>query len=384
MFGIQLARQGQTMEHGTLVEWKKREGDDMLVGEELYEVETEKAVVPIEVTRPGRLLKLLVQPGENVSVGTTLALAADPGESVPSAEIDAAVRRSRGVVESSASAGEKSVASGAESSSGPPSGANRPVAVPKARALAQELGFDLTRVRGSGEGGTILPQDVRKAASAATAKLRRVPLTPIARTSIAALERASQIPQFTQGVLVDATGLEKAKAASGRSLSYMDFFLEAIVRAAAQVPDVLASIAQNEMVYSETVDITIATATDAGLLIPVFRDAGGMSIEQRAPRWRQLVRSARAGTLTVQEMSGGIVALSNLGTRGIDYGTPLLPYGHSAIIFIGALATRPMVVDEKLTARPSLHLAVTYDHRIADGLLASRFTHAIHDALLTP
>jgi pyruvate dehydrogenase E2 component (dihydrolipoamide acetyltransferase) len=83
-------------------------------------------------------------------------------------------------------------------------------------------------------------------------------------------------------------------------------------------------------------------------------------------------------------MSGGIIALSNLGTRGVDYGTPLLPVGHAAIIFVGALATRPLAVAEKLEARPSLHVAITYDHRVIDGVLASRFTSAINEALLDP
>jgi pyruvate dehydrogenase E2 component (dihydrolipoamide acetyltransferase) len=382
MFGIQLARQGQTMERGTLVQWKKQEGDDLRVGEELYEVETEKTIVPIEVTRPGRLLKWLVLPGESVIVGTTLALAAEPGESVSSAEIEAAVRGSR--IGSVAPTAGQSTATGSASNGPAPGIMKKAVAVPKARALAQELGVDLSRLQGSGEGGAILPDDVRAAAGKATARVRRVPLTAIDRSRIAALERACQIPQFTQGVLVDATQLEQAKAANTDALSYTDFFLDAIVRAAAQVPEVLARISQDEILISETVDISIATATDAGLLIPVLRDAARMSIEERAPRWRRLVENARAGELSPQEMSGGIVALSNLGTRGVDYGTPLLPHGHAAIVFLGALATRPMVVDEKLAARPSLHLAVTFDHRVADGLLASRFTYALRGALLAP
>lgn len=384
MFGIQLARQGQTMERGTLVQWKKQEGDDMRVGEELYEVETEKTIVPIEVTRPGRLLKWLVLPGERVIVGTTLALAADPGESVSGDEIEAAARGSRVGIGAVAPTAGQSTAAGSISTGNAPGSMKKAVAVPKARALAQELGVDLSRLQGSGEGGAILPDDVRAAAGKTTGRFRRVPLTPIDRSRIAALERACQIPQFTQGVLVDATPLEKAKAANTDALSYTDFFLEAIVRAAAQVPEVLARISQDEIVVSESVDISIATATDVGLLIPVLRDAARMSIEQRAPRWRRLVEGARACELSPQEMSGGIVALSNLGTRGVDYGTPLLPHGHSAIVFVGALATRPMVVDEKLTARPSLHLAVTFDHRVADGLLASRFTRALHGALLAP
>jgi pyruvate dehydrogenase E2 component (dihydrolipoamide acetyltransferase) len=382
MFSIQLARQGQTMEQGTIVQWKKQEGDDIAVGEELYEIETEKAIVPIEVTRPGRLLKLLVAPGDTVVVGTLLALAADPGERVSASQLEDAVRT--GVVSEKSQSVHEPVAGVRPAAAS--DNQKKPTAVPKARVLAQELGVDLAHVQGSGEGGMILPEDVRRAKPSQPEKslCRRVPLSPIARSTIAALERAWQTPQFTQGILIDASALVRAKSDSGRNLSYMDLFLDAIVRAARTVPDVLARVVENDIVYQQSIDISIATATDAGLLIPVLRDAGGFSMDSRSAAWRQVVDGARAGRLTPQQMSGGIIALSNLGTRGVDYGTPLLPVGHAAIIFVGALATRPLAVAEKLEARPSLHVAITYDHRVIDGVLASRFTSAINEALLDP
>jgi pyruvate dehydrogenase E2 component (dihydrolipoamide acetyltransferase) len=380
MFSIQLARQGQTMEQGTMVQWKKQEGDDIVVGEELYEIETEKAIVPIEVTRPGRLLKLLVSPGDTVAVGTLLAIAADPGERISASQLENAVRT--GVVEEKS----ESVESVAEPPSAVPNRTSGKLsAMPKARALAEELGVDLAKITGTGEGGMILPSDVKLAASAkARPAARRVPLTPIGRAAIAALERAWQTPQFTQGILVDASALVRAKSDSSKSLSYMDLFLDAIVRAARAVPDVLARVVENDVVYSQSIDISIATSTASGLLIPVLRDAGSLEMEARSTAWREVVDGARAGRLTPQQMSGGIIALSNLGTRGVDYGTPLLPVGHAAIIFVGALATRPLVVDQKLEARPSLHVAITYDHRVVDGVLASRFTGAVSESLLEP
>jgi pyruvate dehydrogenase E2 component (dihydrolipoamide acetyltransferase) len=381
MFSIQLARQGQTMEQGTMVQWKKREGDDIAVGEELYEIETEKAIVPIEVTRPGRLLKLLVTAGDTVAVGTVLAIAAEPGERVSASQLENAVRT--GVVE------EKSESAAARVAEPPSTVPERPSgklsAMPKARALAAELGVDLAKITGTGEDGMILPADVKLAAAGKSRPSgRRVPLTPIGRAAIAALERSWQTPQFTQGILVDASALVRARSDSAKNLSYMDLFLDAIVRASRAVPDVLARIVDHDVVYSDTIDISIATSTDAGLLIPVLRDAGSLEVKARSAAWREVVDGARAGRLGPQQMSGGIIALSNLGTRGVDYGTPLLPVGHAAIIFVGALATRPMVVKEKLEARPSLHVAITYDHRVIDGVLAARFTGAINESLLDP
>jgi pyruvate dehydrogenase E2 component (dihydrolipoamide acetyltransferase) len=369
------------MEQGTMVQWKKQEGDDIVVGEELYEIETEKAIVSIEVTRPGRLLKLLVSPGDTVAVGTLLAIASEPGERVSASQLENALRM--GVVEEKSDSVNECVA---EAPSAVPNRTpGKLSAMPKARALAEELGVDLTKVAGTGEGGMILPSDVKLAAAGKSrSSARRVPLTPIGRAAIAALERAWQTPQFTQGILVDASALVRAKSDSTKNLSYMDLFLDAIVRAARAVPDVLARVIENDVVYSNTIDISIATSTDSGLLIPVLRDAGSLEMKARSAIWREVVAGARAGSLAPQQMSGGIIALSNLGTRGVDYGTPLLPVGHAAIIFVGALAMRPLVVEQKLEARPSLHVAITYDHRVIDGALGARFTGAINESLLEP
>jgi pyruvate dehydrogenase E2 component (dihydrolipoamide acetyltransferase) len=394
MFTIQLARQGQTMEQGTIIQWKKRPGDDMNIGEELYEIETEKAIVPIEVTRPGRLLKLLVSVGDTVTVGTVLAFAADPGEQVSPSQLEAAIHG--GVVD------EEPARASVPAIEAAPQARGKQSAAPKARSLARELGIDLADVEGSGDQGVILPEDVRRAArghakGAARAGTvftghnpdpipkisRRAPLSPLARAGIAALERAWQTPQFTQGVLVDASGLLRAKS-NNENFSYMDYFLDAIVRAAHAVPEVLARVADAEILYYDSIDISIATATDRGLLIPTLRNAGALSLAQRAHAWREVVEGARTGRLAPQQMTGGLVALSNLGTRGVDYGTPLLPLGHSAIVFVGALAPRPIVAAEKLEVRPSLHVAITYDHRVVDGVLGSRFTSAITEALIEP
>jgi pyruvate dehydrogenase E2 component (dihydrolipoamide acetyltransferase) len=374
------------MEQGTIVTWKKNEGDPIAVGEELYEVETEKTIVTIEATRPGRLVKILVPPGEPILVGSVLAIAADPNEQVSAAQLEAATSDTVGVDAAPITAPpiERQVGK-----------RGKRAAVPKARLLASELGVDLASVHGTGDGGMILPEDVRRTANgsvpgkkrsaiqvpAGATSPSRKPLSQFARATVAALESASGIPTFTQGVLIDATALQRAKDAS-RTLSYMDFFLDAIVRAARAVPNVLARVADGEIEHFTSIDISIATATDVGLMIPVLRDAGARTIEQRAAAWREVVAGARAGTLGAQGLSGGLIALSNLGASGVDYGTALLPSGHSTIVFVGSLAPRALVVDDALEIRPSVHLGITYDHRVVDGIVAAQFTRAIHEALV--
>lgn len=386
MFRIVLARQGQTMEQGTVVRWLVALDEPMTVGAELYEIETEKTIVPIEATRPGRIVRFVAQPGDTVAVGALLAVAAEPGEQPTDAEIDALVASPQ----DAATAPADPASPASETAKSAPRESKVPVS-PKARALAAELGVSLADVTGTGPAGAIVPDDVRRAASTRTTDAtastkpgtRRTALSPIARSMIASLDRAWQTPQFTQGIHLDASALVAARKADG-TLGYMDYFLDAVVRAAREVPEVLARVVGNELEVQEAIDVTVATATDQGLLVPVLRNAGAFDLRQRQTAWRALVERARAGRLGASEASGGIVALSNLGTRGVDYGTPLLPAGHSLIVFVGSLETRPIVVDDRLEARPTLHVAVTYDHRVIDGVLGSRYTGAFKSALLSP
>ena len=386
MFRIVLARQGQTMEQGTIVRGLVELDEPMTVGAELYEIETEKTIVPIEATREGRIVRFVAQPGDTVAVGALLAIAAEPGEQPTDAQVDAQV----------ASASDGTVTPADPTSPAPASAKPAPretkVPVsPKARALAAELDVRLADVTGTGPDGAIVPDDVRRAASSPKSGVttsirpgvRRTPLSPIARSMIASLDRAWQTPQFTQGMHLDASALVAARKADG-TFGYMDFFLDAVVRAARDVPEVLARVVGNELEVQDAVDVTVATATEQGLLVPVLRNAGALDLRQRREAWRALVERARAGRLGADEASGGIVALSNLGTRGVDYGTPLLPAGHSLIVFVGSLETRPIVVVDRIEPRPTLHVAVTYDHRVIDGVLGARYTSALKAALLAP
>jgi pyruvate dehydrogenase E2 component (dihydrolipoamide acetyltransferase) len=388
MFKILLARQGQTMEQGTMVRWMIGSGEAMRVGEELYEIETEKSIVPIEATRPGRIVRFVARPGDTVQVGATLAIAAEPDEEATEQQIDALLA---GVSHDTAP---RSATSSSASQASPmhaqPRRDTKVAVMPKARALAAELGVNLADVSGSGPEGTIVVDDVRRAArtvegrrAADVGTARKVPLSPVARSTVAALERAWHVPQFTQGIHIDASALVRAKSASA-DCGFTDYFLDAMIRAAREVPEVLARLLGTEVEFRDTIDVTIATATEHGLLVPVLRDAGAHDMMARKDVWRALVERARAGKLSVDEASNGIIALSNLGTRGVDYGTPLLPVGHSLIVFVGSLETRPLVVDDRLEARPSLHVAVTYDHRVIDGVLGARYTGALRSALLAP
>jgi pyruvate dehydrogenase E2 component (dihydrolipoamide acetyltransferase) len=382
MFRIQLARLGQTMEQGTIVQWLKKEGDTLAIGEDLYEVETEKAIVPVQATQPGRLIKIVSTAGSTIPVGAVLAIAADPGEEPRAEEIVRLTQQSAESSPTEAGSGttEPAAAQAAQAT-------NKAMAVPAARALAKELGVDLSSVKGSGPDGVIVSEDVRRAAAlrapvaAAQQSTRRSPLSPIARSMISAVQRGWQIPQFTQVALVDASDLQRRKSDAGGAISYMDLFLDALVSAAQQVPEAVCSLHGEEVWHHEEINVTIATATDSGLHAPVLRNAGAMNLKARCEAWRALVDKARRGKLAPDDVTGGVIALSNLGTRGVDTGTALLAPGHALIAFFGALKSRALVVDGQVQARPSVHISITYDHRLLDGVMAARFTSAMVAAI---
>lgn len=384
MFAIVLARQGQTMEQGTLVRWCTALDQTFAIGDDLYEIESEKALIVIQATRPGRIVRHLASPDEVVPVGALLAIAAEIDETVTPDAVDRFAGQQRSAVVADEPGSEDARA--AASNSGGPS--RSVTAVPKARALARELGIELASVVGTGPNGAVTVDDVRahgRAGSRASEVSlrpvsRRVPHTPIRRSILAALDRGARVPQFTQGILVDASGLVQRKKAAAE-LSFLDLFLDAIVIAARAVPDVLAHPSERETEYFSSIDISIAAATESGLLLPVLRDAGAMSIDSRATAWRALIERARAGRMTANDTGEGTIALSNLGTRGVDYGTPLLPAGHAAIVFVGSIAARPLVIDGRLEARQTVHVSITYDHRVVDGVLGSQFTSTLRDAL---
>jgi pyruvate dehydrogenase E2 component (dihydrolipoamide acetyltransferase) len=379
---IQLARLGQTMEEGRLVQWLRRENEPFATGDELFEVETDKAIIPVEAKRPGAIARCLIEPGQTAQVGTVLAIVADPGETLTAQQIDAAI----------VSPGQTAAVGQIESASGAPASerasaepAGRLSAVPKARHIAAELGVRLETVTGSGPGGVITADDVRRAAASGRPDevvLRKVRLTGVARAMADGVQRGWSVPQFTQIVLLDATELVRRKEADA-GLTYMDLLLEGVIAAAMATPDVLSSYADGERSFYRHVEVAIATATESGLLLPVLRKAETLTVADRAAAWRKLVERARRSELTPDDMTGATIALSNLGTRGVEFGTPLLPQGLSTVVFFGELAPRALVTKAGVEARQTIYASITYDHRIIDGLSAARFTAALKSALET-
>jgi pyruvate dehydrogenase E2 component (dihydrolipoamide acetyltransferase) len=271
--------------------------------------------------------------------------------------------------------------------------APRPLAKPPVRKYAKDLGVDLALLTGSGPSGTITRADVDAARTAPTPRAdmavpapageQRIPIAGVRkRTAAAMVASAFTAPHVTEFLTVDVTRMMKLRRRlavrpelAGLKVSPLLFVATAVLRAARRHPMVNSSWddAAQEIVVHGQVNLGIAAATPRGLLVPNIKDAGRLSLPELAEALARLTETARAGRTTSADMSGGTFTITNVGVFGVDTGTPILNPGEAAILAFGAVNERPWVHKGKVRPRQVTQLALSFDHRIVDGELGSRF-----------
>ena len=374
---VVMPKLGQAMTEGVVVRWHRTDGERVAAGELLVTVETDKATYDLEATTSGTL-HVVVQEGQEVPIHTVIAEIGDaPVRAVSAAApppADPAARQRKA------------------------SRPGRVLASPKAKRLAAERGIDLSSLTPSSADGVISAADVERAAadqqpavaaqpaSALTRTEReRRPLTGIRKAAARRLQAAWQtIPHIVQMIDVDAGALQAARErrkADLAGLTLNDLILYAAVRVLAGLPDLNGTVEDAELVLYDGVDIGFAVDSPRGLLVPVIRGAGSLSITQLVRERQRLVEAARAGQLQPADMGQASLTVSNLGMFGIRAGTPVINLGEPILVFVGAVEERPVVAEGQIIARPMLTLSIAYDHRVADGVAASRLSQGLKEAL---
>ncbi|GAA4728438.1 dihydrolipoamide acetyltransferase family protein [Modestobacter marinus] len=270
-------------------------------------------------------------------------------------------------------------------------GALRPLAKPPVRKYAKDLGIDLTTVTGTGEGGVITRADVDAALAAPAAPEAaptaagdtRIPIKGVRKhTAAAMVASAFTAPHVTEFLTVDVTRTMKLRERlaarpelAGVKVSPLLFVAKALLLAAKRHPMVNSSWdeAAQEIVVHGAVNLGIAAATPRGLIVPNVKDAGRLSLAELAGALTELTETARAGRTPPADMTGGTITITNVGVFGVDTGTPILNPGESAILAFGAVRAMPWVHKGKVVPRQVTTLALSFDHRIVDGELGSRF-----------
>jgi pyruvate dehydrogenase E2 component (dihydrolipoamide acetyltransferase) len=431
MSEVVLPALGESVTEGTVTRWLKKVGDTIAVDEPLVEVSTDKVDTEIPSPVAGTIQQILVQEDETVAVGAVLAIigegaaVAAPAPAIPepvpavAAPVVAPIVEEAPVVAPPVAA-PVAAAPAAPVVQAPVVAAPAPVAAPATpaaaavdsdpnyitpivRKLAHDLGVNLSTVKGTGVGGRIRKEDILAFGSAAPASVAHAaPHVPaavsplrgttesmsrlrkvLAERAVASMQSSAQL---TTVVEVDVTRIANLRqrvqanftAKAGVKLNFMPFFTLAAAEALQSHPKINSSVDGDSIVYHPSENISFAVDTERGLLTPVIRDAGSLTLAQIAQQIADLAERTRNNQLKPDELSGGTFTLTNTGSRGALFDTPVVFLPQSAILGTGIVTKRPAVVtdsdgNDSIAVRSLVYLALSYDHRTIDGADASRF-----------
>ena len=400
----------ESVADATLVAWHKKPGDSVARDENLVDLETDKVVLEVPAPAAGVVKEIKLADGTTVTSGQLLALIEEGAAAVPGASAPAILAASGG-----ATAAKDTVAP--EASGGKLS--------PAAKRVAEENQVDSRTVAGSGRDGRVSKSDVMNyltskdsGARAASAPGAAAPAAPKAPARFVAATRAGgsrteqHVPmtrlrariaermvqaQATQALLtsfneVDLKAVNELRSRYkdqfekqyGVKLGFMSFFAKACVEALKKFPTVNASVDGNDIVYHEYFDIGVAVSTDRGLIVPVLRDADQLSFADIEKSIGNFASRARAGSITIEELTGGTFSITNGGVFGSLLSTPIVNSPQSAILGMHKIQDRPVVIDGAVAVRPMMYIALTYDHRIIDGREAVQFLVTVKQCLEDP
>ena len=426
---------GEGLTEAEIVTWKVSVGDVVTLNQPLVDIETAKAVVELPSPYEGTVVALLAEPGDVVDVGAAIIsidVAGDdatPAEATSDAEgaaepaartavlvgygVAAEAAPSRRHRRGAAAPPPPSAPAAVTTPAAPPAAAPpttptlAPRSTPPVRKLAKSLHVDLAAIRGTGREGLITRADVEQAASPSTAPAVRAPAGPTRFAGVtiagwdegpleeripvrgvlrsmaeAMVKSAFTAPHAAAWLKVDATrtmdlvvSLRDRPALDGVKLSPLAIIALGVCHAARAQPGINSSFddAAGEVIVRRSVALGIAAATERGLIVPNIKGADKLDLVGMARALDALVATARAGTTTPADMLGTTLTITNVGPFGIDGAVPILPPGTAAIVAVGQISPQPWVIDGALCVRQVVELAVTFDHRMVDGALASTF-----------
>ena len=384
----------ESVSDATIATWHKKPGDAVRRDENLVDLETDKVVLEVPSPVDGVIREILKQTGDTVTSQEMIAVleegaAAAPAKAAPAAKAETPKSKAPAKTAPAAAA------------NGEPS--------PAARRVASESGVDPARVSGSGRDGRVIKEDVINYAKAAPAPAtvtaaaakptpgarpeERVPMTRIrakiaerlmqSKNSIAMLTSFNEINLAKVMELRKNLG-EQFEKTHGIKLGFMSFFVRAACEALKRHPVVNASVDGNDVIYHGYQDISVAVSTDKGLVTPVLRDAQSMGFAEIEKAIAGFARKAREGGLTLDDLQGGTFTITNGGTFGSLFSTPIVNPPQSAILGMHAIKERAVVENGQVIAAPMMYVAISYDHRIIDGKDAVLFLVDIKNQLENP
>ncbi len=410
-----------TMTEGKLAKWVKKEGDTVKAGQVIAEIETDKATMEVEAVDEGTLAKILVPAGtEGVAVNTVIAMLLEDGESAADLDKAAANDKKPAAVAPAPAAPVAAAPAAAKPAAAPAASAptgERIFASPLAKRIAKEKGINLATVKGSGPHGRIVKADLDKApagaaAPAAAGKAAAAPVAsgPDARALADAYgipyelipnsgvrkviarrlsESKQLVPHFylTVDCEIDALlNLRKQlnEGADRYKLSVNDFVIKATAQALAKFPKANVSWTDDAIVQYTRADVSVAVATDNGLITPIITDAAGKSLKDISNEMKDLGLRAREGKLKPAEFQGGTISVSNLGMFGIREFSAIINPPQAAILAVGAGEQRAVVKDGQVKVANVMTVTASFDHRAIDGAVGAEYLQVFKKLIENP
>lgn len=424
-FNFVLPDLGEGITEGEVRKWIVKEGDNVEEHQSVLEIETDKAVVEVPSPKKGMVLKINKNVGEIVKVGEVLMTIAVEGEAIEEKKPAATIKPEEKGGEKEESVSVVGVLPEEEEEK-KPAASKKPqekeeekeksvsvvgvlpeeeeevvLATPAVRAAARELGIDLSKVKGTGPGGSITKEDLtvvappkEKKAEDIFGPVERIPLRGLRRTIAKNLIASQRTTAFVTGMgEVDITDLwdlrEKEKKPlleKGVHLTFLPFFIKAVIHALAEHPMLNSSLddEKEEIIIKKYYAIGIAVDTPDGLMVPVIKNPVGKTILELSLEIQGLSVKARERKIKLEEMKGGTFTITNYGHFGGYYATPIINYPEAAILGTGMITEKPWVKNGKIVVRKILPLSLTFDHRLTDGVDASRFLAKVTSYLEDP
>ncbi|MFC6103981.1 2-oxoglutarate dehydrogenase complex dihydrolipoyllysine-residue succinyltransferase [Olivibacter domesticus] len=407
---IKVPAVGESITEVTLSQWLKKDGDHVEMDENLAELESDKATFELPAEKAG-ILKIVAQEGDTLEIGAVVCIieegdgsaAAKPSTDAPKAEVKAEEKTAAPKADVDEEKEENYAA-------GTPS--------PAAAKILKEKGIDPSAIKGTGKDGRITKEDAVKAeqkaaeqqatpsakpaeqAAATTPKAatgardeRREKMSSlrktIAKRLVTVKNETAMLTTFNEVDMkpimdIRAKYKDKFKEKYGIGLGFMSFFTKAVTTALAEWPAVNARIEENEVVYSNFADVSIAVSAPKGLVVPVIRNAESMTLDEIEKSVRDLALKARDGKLTIEEMTGGTFTITNGGVFGSMMSTPIINAPQSAILGMHNIIERPVAINGEVVIRPMMYVALSYDHRIVDGRESVSFLVRVKELLEDP
>ena len=393
---VVMPQMGESIAEGTIVRWIKHVGDTIERDEPLFEISTDKVDAEIPAPTAGVLTEIKVKEGETVPVNSVVATIGQPGE-IPAARGDL------GIVAPALSKD--------ASATTPPSASRPRRSSPLVRRMAREHQVDVSQIGGTGIGGRVTKHDMLKhlgrpdepltpaapekpqAAVGPTFKpgdhVEVVPMSvmrrKIAEHMVLSRRTSAHVHSVFEVNFTRVAQLRDAKKAEyereGTKLTYLSFIARAVVEALCAVPIVNASVDGDNIVYKRDINLGIAVALDWGLIVPVIKNAHEKNLRSLSQAIADVAARARAKRLTPEDVQDGTFTITNPGVFGTLFGMPIINQPQVAILAVGAVEKRPVVIGDAMAIQSMGHLTLGYDHRIIDGAVADRFMSKLKEIL---